>query len=326
MKRSMKLLTVLGVLFVAGGISRADETNLNRHFVFSFTEDNDFFSIPKTDKYYTQGLHVSLLWPDEESPLPTRPLTWLPDFGIAGAVHTYGMRLGQDMYTPVNLTNNPPTPTDWPYGGWLFLGFIRNTRGTAFGNIPVRDHLEVDLGAVGPASFARDAQIWWHQVIRGDLPKGWDSQIKNEPGFLINGDRQLKLWDTGTAEFFQAQFLPHAGFNLGNIQTSLRLGTEVRLGHNIPDEFAKISDSKYGWYLFTGVDGRFVGYNEFLDGNAFQNSASVAKEPAVLEAHGGLVMVFKRTQISYTYAYISKEFKTQAKYDAYGSLNITQQF
>ena len=329
MKHSIKLrklLTVLGVLLVAGGIGRGEETNLNRNFVFSFTEENDFFSIPKTDKYYTQGLHVGLLWPDEEAPLPIRPLTWLPDFGIAGAIHTYGLRLGQNMYTPVNLNNNPPTVTDHPYGGWLFLGFIRDTRGTMFNGIPVRDHLEVDLGTVGPASFARDAQVWWHQVIGGDQPRGWDYQIKNEPGLLINGDRQLKLWDTGTTEFFQAQFLPHAGFNLGNIQTSLRLGTEVRLGHNIPDEFAKASAPKYGWYIYTGVDGRFVGYNEFLDGNAFQNSASVTTEPAVMEAHGGLVMVFGRTQISYTYTYISKEFINQAKYDAYGSINVTQAF
>ena len=321
-----KLLAVLWLALGAADVGLADETNYNHGFVFSFTEENDFFAIPRTDKHYTQGLHIGLLWPSEEAPWPTKPLTRLPDFGVTSPIHTYGMRIGQDIYTPVNLTNNPPDLTDRPYGGWLFLGFIRDSRGTIAGGIPVRDHFEVDLGTVGPAAFTHDAQVWWHQVINVEIPSGWDYQIKNEPGLLISADRQLKIWDTGTAKFFQVQFLPHAGFNLGNIQTSLRLGTEFRIGHNIPDEFAKSPEPKHGWYIFTGVDGRFVGYNEFLDGNAFQSSRSVSKEPAVLEAHGGLVTVFGNTQISYTYTYISKEFKTQTKYDAYGSINVTQTF
>lgn len=326
MTRAVQLRNLLVVLWFAlgaAGLGLADETNHNHGFVFSFAEENDF---PGTDRHYTQGIHIGLLWPDETAPLPTQPLTWLPDFGIAGATHKYGLRVGQDMYTPVNKTNNPPDQADRPYGGWLFLGFIRDSRGTVANDIPARDYFEVDLGVVGPASFARDAQIWWHEVTNAGLPQGWDYQIKNEPGFLISGDRQLKIWDTGTNQFLQAQFLPHAGFNLGNIQTSVRLGTEFRLGHNIPDEFAKIPEPKRGWYIFGGVDGRFVGYNEFLDGNAFRSSRSVTKEPAVLEIHGGLVVVLGSTQISYTYNYVSQEFKTQAGYDAYNSIALTQTF
>ena len=319
------VIAACAVLSLAGG-GWADETNRNHNFVFSVTEENDLFTYPKTDKHYTQGLHIGLLWPDEAAPWPMRPLAWVPDCGLANAVHQYGVRIGQDMYTPKDMTINPPDPQDRPYAGWLFLGLIRNDRGTVGKGIPTRDHLEVDLGVVGRASLVSDTQIWWHKMIGSKQPEGWPYQLRNEPGFLIAGDRQFKIWDTGTADFFQLQFLPHAGFYLGNVQTALRLGTQLRLGHNLPNEFAKVPPLVHGWYLFGGVDGRAVGYNEFLDGNAFQSSRSVAKEPVVLEAHGGLVLVLGHSEISYTYNYLSKEFKTQDKYDAYGSVNFTQTF
>ena len=321
-----RLLAILLIVLGATSVGLADETNLNHAFVFNITEENDSFVYPKTDKHYSQGLHLGLLWPDENAPWPMRPLTWLPDFGIAGATHKYGLRIGQDMYTPVDLNAQNPSLTDRPYAGWLFLGFIRDDRGTVANGIPARDHLEVDLGVVGSDSLVSDTQIWWHKLIGSLPPDGWRYEINNEPGFLINFDRQLKIWDTGSDRFLQAQLLPHAGFNLGNIQTSLRLGPQFRLGHNIPDEFTKTPELKHGWYVFSAVDGRFVGYNEFLDGNAFQSSRSVAKEPAVFEVHAGLVLVLGHTEISYTYHYINKEFKTQSEYDAYASLSLTQTF
>lgn len=321
-----KLCVVLGLTLSVAGVVGAVETNVERTFIFSFTEENDRFVSPRTDKHYTQGLHLGLLWPDETAPWPVRPLTWVPDLGLASATHKYGLRLGQDMYTPVDLSADPPSVTDRPYAGWLYLGFVRESRGTVANAIPTLDRLEIDLGAVGSASLASDTQHWWHKVIGSLRPVGWPHQLHNEVGFVIRGDRQFKIVDTGTGRFLQAQVLPHLGFNLGNIQTSLRLGPQVRLGYNIPDEFAKIPPAASGWYLFSAVDGRVVGYNEFLDGNAFQNSASVAKEPVVLEVRVGLVLVLGSTQISYTYNYLSKEFKMQDKYDAYGSLNLTQTF
>ena len=329
MKRVLKLrniLLTLGLVVGTAGLVQADDTNSNHDFTFSITDENDLFVYPKTDKHYTQGLQISLLWPDEVAPWPLRPLAWLPDFGLAGATHKYGLRVGQDMYTPIDLRLKNPSITDRPYAGWLFVGFVRDDRGTAANGIPTRDHLEVELGVVGPGSLVSDTQIWYHKLIGSLRPDGWRYQLNNEPGLLINFDRQLKIWDSGKAAFLQAQLLPHAGLNLGNIQTSLRFGPQFRLGHNIPDEFAKVPALVHGFYLFSAVDGRIVGYNEFLDGDAFQKSRGVAREPAVLEVQGGLVVVLRRTEISYTYHYINKEFKTQNKYDAYASINLTQTF
>ena len=50
-----------------GDTCMADGTN-RQDFVFIANEENDFFSIPRTDKHYTQGVRFSLLWPDDEVP------------------------------------------------------------------------------------------------------------------------------------------------------------------------------------------------------------------------------------------------------------------
>jgi lipid A 3-O-deacylase len=40
---------------------------------------------------------------------------------------------------------------------------------------------------------------------------------------------------------------------------------------------------KFGWNFFVGTQGRAVAWNIFLDGNTFQNSRSVVKEPVVAD-------------------------------------------
>jgi len=119
---------------------------------------------------------------------------------------------------------------------------------------------------------------------------------------------------------------PRDGVALGNIQTSARIGTTVRLGYHIPDEFAATIPPKRGWYVFSDVGGRGVLYNEFLNGNVFHASHSVDPEPGVLELRAGIVFELGHSEISYTYVYLNKEFKQQDAYDAYGSLDYTYRF
>ena len=50
---------------------------------------------------------------------------------------------------------------------------------------------QVSLGVVGPASGADAVQRWWHslKIFGGQQPEGWHSQIKDEPGFILTGQR-----------------------------------------------------------------------------------------------------------------------------------------
>lgn len=322
--RRFSALVIAG-LCVAATVLRADSPG--QGYVFGVTEDNDLFHIPSTDRHYTQGFHLSLQLPDEKSPAPLYPMTWFPDLGMREPIHKYGLRIGQDMYTPDDIKHPVPDPKDRPYAGWLFMGWMRDNRGLSFFDLPTVDHTEVDLGIIGPASLAGRAQLWFHTGVDSASPRGWRYQLRNEPGVLIVLDRKLLLWESGADHFINLQVLAHGGINLGNIETSGRLGTQLRLGHNIPNEFAKSIGTAWGWYLFGGIDGRVVGYNEFLDGNVLRNSANVDKENLVAELRAGIALRLWRTQVSYTYTRLSREFVSQrGGDDIYGSVNLTYWF
>src|SRR5207249_3665763 len=107
-------------------------------------------------------------------------------------------------------------------------------------------------------------------------------------GVAMRFHRRWLLWDTGDDTGLRAQLIPSFGANLGNIDTSANLGTTLRIGHNIPDEFGQRIAPAWGWYLFGGITGHAVLRNEFLDGNLISHSHSVSKEPAFVEGRIGL--------------------------------------
>jgi len=53
--------------------------------------------------------------------------------------------------------------------------------------------MEIQLGIVGPASFAEETQSLVHELLASQRPNGWDNQLKNEPGLAIIYERKLRL-------------------------------------------------------------------------------------------------------------------------------------
>jgi lipid A 3-O-deacylase len=162
----------------------ADSTN-RQGFVFTANEENDFFSYPETDKHYTQGLHFSLLWPDDEVPWLACPLAWSSPLGFAQPIRKFGFEFGQELYTPINLTTTAVVPDDRPYAGWMYFGALREDRGLTANRIPTLDRYEVELGVVGPWALGGNEQNWWHDTVGDTRANGWSHQLQNEPGLLL---------------------------------------------------------------------------------------------------------------------------------------------
>jgi subtilisin family serine protease len=79
----------------------------------------------------------------------------------------------------------------------------------------------------------------------------------------------------------------------------------------------------FGFYLFTGVAGRAVGRNIFLDGNTFNDSLRADKEWFVGDWSWGFAFhAFRHLEFSYTRVRRTHEFKTQQGMDTFGSLNL----
>jgi lipid A 3-O-deacylase len=304
----------------------------------TFIEENDDFTM-NGDKHYTQGIRLSYMHSELHTP---KWAGWLadriPHFGMKIDAPRVGYTLGQSIYTPDNLGAEQMITDDRPYAGWLYIGLVLQREGvTAKRHIPVLDTFQFHTGVIGPESFAETVQNWWHDSTGFIIPRGWENQLKTEPGFVFKHLRQWK-YSTGS-EGFAAEFMPHIGGSLGNVATFANLGAMVRVGYNIPDDWGvhtidslgvqmgRRDDAKeFGIYGFATLDGRAVLHNAFLDGNTFRGSHHIDKCPLVGELRTGVVVTFRRLDIAATYAMRTREYRGQPSNDSFGSISLNAKF
>jgi len=311
--------------------------------VFTFYFENDYFG--GTDEHYTNGVKWSWVGPD------------LTDWGQKGWRKTFvdalpfvnepdrqkniGVALGQNMYTPADTNLTVPDPKDRPYAGWTYLefSFISKTD-------HVMDTVAIQLGIVGPHSYAEDTQKTVHRWINDDEPQGWDSQLKDEPGINLVFERKWRLYGRALSDTLGVDFIPHVGASLGNVQTYANTGGVARMGFNLPSDFGvdlirgggsvsapvddndpRVSPGKsWSFFLFGGVDGRAVARDVFLDGNTFRDGPSVDKKTFVGDVYYGIGMILGTWQLTYTQAVRTEEFDGQDGKSYFGSVTLSKTF
>ena len=314
---------------------------------FTFMFENDLFA--DSDNQYTSGLQIGWLSPDvkhyeEEQRLPR----WLlpvvhamPFINVPDSQHNIGFTIGQQTFTPKDTRARTVVKNDRPYAGWLYggLSFISK-------NESVLDTLEVQLGVVGPWSLAEDAQRLVHDIRNLETPKGWDNQIKNEPGIVLIYEQKRRILQSTNATGLGYDVITHAGGALGNVATYLNAGGEVRVGWNLPGDYGtsiirpggdtnaptSVNDSRLtsreaiGFYVFGGISGRLVLRDIFLDGNSFANSHSIDKEPLVGDALVGASLTLRNWKLSYSQALRTSEFEGQHGVHNFGSVSLSYTF
>jgi hypothetical protein len=225
---------------------------------------------------------------------------------------------------------------DRPYAGWTYLGTALHSKSK-----DVLDSFELDIGMIGPNSYARDVQEEMHDLLDSKKPQGWEHQLKNEVGLVLVYERKWRTWQFGLGNLNVFDFIPHLGAAVGNVYTYANAGGEIRLGINLPDDFgtalirpagdasipaANARKNKAGIHLFAGVDGRSVLRNIFLDGNTFTDSHEVDKEYFVADLMAGVSAHYNRFKITYSHVYRTKEFKAQQDEEIFGSVSIAYVF
>ena len=300
--------------------------------------------LARTDRHYTHGTRVT--WISETGKfIPDRAgefLDWLYGFVGGGARKQIGYTLGQNIYTPEDISRAGLIADDRPYAGWLYVGLslhATNTETIGAREFDVLDTMEVDVGIVGPQSFAEDVQTAVHEVIGVGRANGWDNQLKNEPGIVVLFERKWRPRSPFRLGVLEVDAIPHAGASLGNIWTGVNVGMTVRLGQDLSVDFGpphirpNLSGLEsfdyarsFAWYLFAGAEGRLVARNIFLDGNTFADSHSVSKERLVGDFPVGLAVVIDRVRIAFTHAFRTREFKGQSRSDRFGALSVSWKF
>lgn len=314
---------------------------------FTVIFENDLFG--GRDNQYTNGIQIGWLSPDlnhyaEEKRLPRWFLpivARMPFINLPDSQHNVGFVLGQQIYTPRNVQTPSLIQDDRPYAGWLYGGLAFISK-----NEISLDTLELQLGVIGPASLAEQAQELVHDLRDIPIAKGWDNQLDNEPGVALVYAHKRHLSRSDSAAGWGYDLIAHAGGVIGNVYTYVNAGGELRFGWNVPGDYGTsiirpggdtnapttvndprlASRENFGVYVFTAVSGRAVLRDIFLDGNSFKSSHSVDKKPLVGDFVAGLSVAAGSWKLSYAQAWRSREFDGQDRIHNFGSISASYTF
>lgn len=333
--------------------------------------ENDLFA--NTDRNYTNGVAFTAVSRDIADGLRTEclptairlhaelikaldPGFWA-DAGRPAHSQNVVVKFGQSMYTPGDPRRTDLIADDRPYAGLLYVGLSWNRRRHApRSDTEMLDTREITVGVIGPGSLARQAQNLIHDAIGSERFLGWSHQLGNEPALQLAMDRKFRNF-RGTGSItpgFTADSIRTLGLRLGNIETSVAVGVEGRVGWNLPNDFGTYpirpgaenrppspasiqgdgSDAtragagpRAGVHLFGTLEGKLVAHDFSLDGNLLRSSHHVTRQPWVAQAAFGLsaqgVVAGHGIKLAVMRVYRSREFKEQESTHAYGSIALS---
>jgi len=317
------------------------------HDTVTFYLENDVFT--GTDREYTNGIKLTWISRDLSDYHELRTPAWSRDFIDAlpfvnkpGTVRNVSVSIGQNMYAPEDLERSDLILDDRPYAGITYLGAGFHAKDSRR-----MDSFEINIGIVGPHSYAEQVQKTWHKFIDTTEPKGWDHQLKDELILNLHYERKWKLLKSNFGKGVGFDLIPHAGAALGNALTGINTGAQARFGWHLPNDFGTFlirpgSDTnapmdeddprfypvspRLGCHVFAGVNASAVIRNIFLDGNTFRDSHSVDKKPLVVQGVAGVAVMVHRFKITYAYVYQTREYDIQQENQEYTSITVSYSF
>jgi lipid A 3-O-deacylase len=333
MLRAIAVIATLASLAIGAAQARPPEGSELQLFI-----ENDLLA--RTDRYYTNGIKFGGGASFDLLQLPANEILEAIAPKASSEVR-FGLFLGQNLYTPRAITVSTAQPFDRPWAAWLYLGGVaqRATQNRL-------DTVEIDLGVVGPAALGREIQSGWHKLIDSPKPMGWHNQIPNEPAFLVSWLAKGKH-KVGDMHGLDLELIPHGGATVGTALTLARAGGMLRLGRNmtgfgtdtiepggamlknIRRDIEPARAQGIEWWIFAGLDHRFVAHNIFLDGTVFRDSPSVQRRPHVYDLTAGVSVRVDALRFSLTRVRRSEEFFTangNGGRQTFDSINLGMEF
>ncbi len=319
-----------------------------------FFIENDFFGVARgdiKDRYYSNGFALSFRRNEEDVARFSKKLAsrlfgdpQFEDtddvFGPGGMRVTEVFSVAHSFFTPEDISIAEPQPDDHPYAGWL-----RGTYDLVAQHGTVIDSAQISLGLVGPAAQGKQLQRAWHNLIEDADPQGWDNQINNEPIVQAVWQRKWKSYnlfeDVRLGAFgFDMGIRPVTEVNLGNAFINGSLGTEIRIGNDLPGTFGaprlgpaapftgflNRKDRLVTWSVFAGTQLRLVRRNLFIEGNSFSGTPDLDIRPWVHDITAGFAIQVGHLEISYAIVVRSKEFDGQSGRHHFGMIGVTTTF
>jgi len=284
---------------------------------FQLREENDFFGLPESDYFYTQGMELRYL----SDPVAMNGTSTRSAYGVRNV-----------FYTPRDITNAAPQPDDRPWAGLTAVSHAQWE--WTKGEFITRELL---AGVVGEWSQSDNIQTWFHRVIGGRKPMGWTNQIPNEIVLNYTEEHIANMYEVGLRSGWCSDVSKVYGYSVGNAFVFAEGGIIGRAGWRVPDDYRAQpitptidrNANELSAYLFTGATGKAVLQNIMLGGSLFQNGPSQDLMPAVLDAKAGFAFSVGNIlgsgtdfDLSYQVIWRSREFREQEVIESYGSITL----
>lgn len=317
-----------------------EKTHDDSKFNFNLYVENDTKGLGGAggDNNYTNGIRLSFLYAEHKVP---HWITGFPSVSRFFKDHpfNFGAGIGQQLFTPEDLSSRDRISNDRPYAGWLYVSPVLIVK-----NPESVETFELDLGIVGPSALGEPTQRNVHKFIHVDEPEGWNHQLRDELGVVLSYQKKYQIWSARKNQQWKMfDTIPYFGWGLGNVFTGVNGGIIFRFGYNIPGDYGPVRPSSgdadsfirttdptpnqktrnWSFYTFCGAKGAGVLHNIFLDGNTFDNSPRVTRVPLVADYEAGFFVQYKNVGLTWRQVTRTPEFYERFKPHSFGSASIT---
>jgi len=270
----------------------------------SFEAENDLFVSTFQDRYYSSGLFLSYryLSKSKGTSLEKRIFKW---------------ELGHKIYTPYKSTITNVVDHDRPFAGYLYGSF-------GIDRVYKKNQLlntSLQIGVIGPNSFAREMQQFTHDVYDFRKAIGWKYQIKNALALNFSFNYLKTILKT-KKNHIDVTWVNH--LNFGSIFTNTASGVYTRIGikplqkltntiafnthlNNAQNNSFKEIESFF--YIKPMIS--YVFYDATLQGSFLNKKSPVTKEivPVVFNTEIGLRFTVNRLNFGYAFIYNTNKSK-----------------
>ena len=269
--------------------------------------DNDFFSA--TDRYYTQGVQLSIIHPI----IKYSPLSYALIRLNRKALNYYGLNIEQDCFTPKSIRYDTLNYLERPYAAIFFVSHTLNSLNP---EKKMALQTQLDLGEIGPCARCEDEQKAIHRSLLNIQPLGWENQLQTN--YIIN---YRAKFEKGLFNRKHREIIGQTSVSLGTLYTDASVGLMGRMGFFSPyfsnlgmDKYSKYRKSNFQFYGILKLNAKVVGYNATLQGGVFNNESIYTISDnritrVVVDGMAGIVLTYKRIGLEYSKFYLSPDFK-----------------
>lgn len=283
--------------------------------------DNDLYSSPINDQYYTAGLEIFY-----------RYLGNSQNEKVAKKITEF--RLGQYIYNPQSVRANEINVNDRPFAGYLFAEAGINT----FYTDESIFKLTFQGGVVGPESGAEEVQRGLHQLVGYPTVRGWQYQITTTVAVQAAAFYSKKIFAERYKE--KVDFHVQGEINLGTIWNTANIGAMSRISFKRPLQ-AVYNSSLHGamlnrnkdaykeqreFFLYINPMVQYMQYDATIQGSHFNTTSPVTFPliPFRFNAEIGIKYRYNNWNYSYSVNYRGKELSNNVITGFYyGSIQLS---